>query len=71
MSLCSPAETENLRGKDSSHSLGMTTSVITNPFAVLRVNSERDIFLLIFSKQNKNRTMFCDTGGRSPNARRL
>jgi hypothetical protein len=33
---------EKSLGKDSSHSLGMTTGVMSNPSAMLRINSVRD-----------------------------
>ena len=51
MSLRSSTEDKNAQGKDSSHLLGMTVAVISNAFDVLRVNSVRDLSLILFSRE--------------------
>jgi len=45
-----------MQGKDFSHPLEMTMPVISNPSAVLRINSVRDLCSLLFSKEARRNT---------------
>ena len=51
MSLRAPTDDENAGGKIPRVPLGMTVSVISNPFDALRVNSVRDLSLILFLKE--------------------
>src|SRR5512145_2509336 len=53
MTLRSPTENE-MQGKDFSHPLEMTMPVISNPPAVLRVNSLRDLSPLLFQRRTRS-----------------
>jgi hypothetical protein len=53
--LRSPAENENARGKIPRVSLGMTLVVISNPSAMHRINSVRDLSPILFEGEYEAR----------------